>query len=75
MAGTVTTDLNAIALTTNAKTLAIAKGTDLNALISHAKLKAAELRVILAQIIALHPTGGGDAANLTSLNTILGELV
>jgi hypothetical protein len=34
-------------------------------------LKASELKVLVAQIIALHPTGD---ANLTALNSILAEL-
>jgi hypothetical protein len=48
-----------------------AKGADVTALMAAATLKAAELKVLVAQIIALHPTGD---ANLTALNSILAEL-
>ena len=74
MAGTAQADLKAITPTANAKAVVAAKGSDITSLMSLAQRQAGELSVTLRQIIALHPAGGGDAANLTSLNTILGEL-
>jgi hypothetical protein len=71
---TALTDIKAITPTANAKSVVSAKGADINALMAAATIKAAELKVLVAQIIAMHPTGGGDAANLTALNNILAEL-
>lgn len=74
MSGTALTDLKAITPTANAKAVVAAKGQDITGLMAQAKQQAGELQVLIKQIIALHPTGGSDAANLASLNTILGEL-
>jgi hypothetical protein len=43
-------------------------------LITNAKQDIIELQAKLEQIIAHHPTGGGDAANLASLNAVLAQL-
>jgi hypothetical protein len=64
-------DIKAVAPTANAKAVVSAKGADVTALMAAATLKAAELKVLVAQIIALHPAGD---ANLTALNSILAEL-
>lgn len=72
---TAITEIKAITPTANAKAVVAAKGADINALMALALIRASELKVTVAQIIALHPSGGGDAANLTALNTLLGELV
>ena len=74
MSGTALTDLNAISLTSTAKAAVSAKGVDLNALVVLAKSHATELSALLKQIVALHPSTGGDAANYAQLNTIIGEL-
>ncbi|MDX6558174.1 MAG: hypothetical protein QOF72_1223 [Blastocatellia bacterium] len=37
-------------------------------------LHAVELQAILKQIVAVHPSGGGDASNYAALNTVIGEL-
>jgi hypothetical protein len=68
---TALSDIKAVAPTANAKASVQAKGADVTALMAAATLKAAELKVLVAQIIALHPAGD---ANLTALNTILAEL-
>jgi hypothetical protein len=68
---TALSDIKAVAPTANAKAVVSAKGADVTALMAAALLKAAELKVLVAQIIALHPSGD---ANLTALNSILAEL-
>jgi hypothetical protein len=68
---TALTDIKAVTPTANAKAVVSAKGADVSALMAAALLKAAELKVLVAQIIALHPAGD---ANLTALNSILAEL-
>ena len=67
-------DLKAISLTTNAKNVGAAKGTNLAALVTQAQLQITELETILKQIVALHPSSGGDAANYAALNAVLAEL-
>lgn len=74
MSGTALTDTKAITPTANAKAVVAAKGQDMTGLMAQLQIKINETQVLAKQIIALHPTGGGDAANLTALNTILGEL-
>jgi hypothetical protein len=69
---TTTTDLKAVTLTASAKAAAIKQGADVSGLMLHARVKAEELRVLIAQIIALHPNGD---ANLTALNNILNALL
>ena len=71
---TVLADLKAIALTTNAKNVVSAKGTDLNGLVQTAEQHIIELQAVLKQIIAVHPTGGGDASNYTALGNVLAQL-
>jgi hypothetical protein len=71
---TVLTELNALTLTANAKAVVSAKGADVNALLAQAKLNTSETTKILKQLQSLHPSGGGDAANLTAIGTIIAEL-
>ena len=71
---TAMTELKAINLTANATAVGAQKATSLTSLVLQAEREISELQVILKQIIAMHPTGGSDAANLTALNTILAEL-
>jgi hypothetical protein len=71
---TVLADLTAITPTANAKGVVSAKGADLTVLIGNAKQHIIELQAVLKQIIAHHPTGGGDAANVTALNAVLAQL-
>jgi hypothetical protein len=71
---TALTELKAISLTGTAKNAASAKGVDLPALVAQAQLHITELSTILKQVIAFHPTSGGDAANLSALNAVLAEL-
>jgi hypothetical protein len=71
---TVLSDLNAINLTGTAKAAVSAKGADLPALVTTAKSHIVELQVLLKQIIAHHPTGGGDAANSAALSAVLAQL-
>jgi hypothetical protein len=74
MAGTVITDLNAISLTNTAKAAASAKGIDITSIVALAKSHAIELKALLTQILAYHPSTGGDASNYTALQAIIGEL-
>jgi hypothetical protein len=71
---TVLADLNAITLTANAKGLVQAKGADLTVLVTTAKTHVTELQAVMKQIIAHHPTGGGDAANSAALTAVLAQL-
>jgi hypothetical protein len=68
------TDLTAISLTATAKAAASAKGEDLSALVTLAETHITELSALLKQIVAIHPSTGGDATNYAALNAILGEL-
>jgi hypothetical protein len=68
---TALTDIKAITPTATAKTTISAKGADVGALMAAATIKAAELKVLVNQIILMHPAGD---ANLTALNAILTEL-
>jgi len=43
-------------------------------LVGTAQLHVIELQTVLKQIVALHPSGGGDAANYAALNAVLAEL-
>jgi hypothetical protein len=72
---TVKAELVAVAPTANAKTLASAKALDFVSLQNLVKQHVDELKVVLAQLIAMHPSGGGDAANLAALQAVLAELV
>lgn len=71
---TVSADIKAITPTATAKAALSKGGTDINALFSQTLLVSAELRKLLLQIQALHPSGGGDAANYAALTTIINEL-
>lgn len=71
---TTLTDIKAVTPTTTAKAAVAAKGHDINSLMFQAQVKAGELKVLVNQIIALHPSGGGDASNYTALNNILAAL-
>jgi len=71
---TALTDLRAITLTANATKVGHAAGTNLPALTALAQQHVVELEIILKQIVAIHPSGGGDASNLSALNAVLAEL-
>jgi glycine/D-amino acid oxidase-like deaminating enzyme len=71
---TALSDIKAISPTANAKAVVTAKGADINALMAMAQQHAGDLKVVVAQIVALHPTGGGDAANFAALQAVLAEL-
>ena len=68
---TAITDIKAVTTTANAKAVISAKGSDITGLMAALLIKAADLKVLAAQIISLTP--GGDAS-LTALNAILAEL-
>jgi hypothetical protein len=72
---TVKTDVAAITPTANAKAVAQAKGQDISSLMPLLQTQAIEMQILVKEIIKVHPTGGGDAANLTALNAILSELL
>ena len=65
----------AITPTANAKAVAQSKGVDLPVLMGLLQQQAIEMQILVKEIIKVHPTGGGDAANLTALNAILTELL
>jgi hypothetical protein len=71
---TALTDLKAISLTTTAKKAGAVKGVDLGVLVTQAQLQITELETTLKQIVAFHPSGGGDASNYSALNAVLAEL-
>jgi hypothetical protein len=66
--------IKAISLTTSAKKVGSATGVDLGALVTQAQLQITELETTLKQIVAPHPSGGGDATNYAALNAVLAEL-
>ena len=70
---TLTQDITSIILTPAAVAKAQAGGADLSALMTQLQLRVIEKQQ-LKEIIRLHPSGGGDAANLTALNSILSKL-
>jgi hypothetical protein len=72
---TTLTDIKAITPTANAKSVVQAKGADISSLMLQLQQHASELQVIVRQVIAVHPSGGGDAANLTALNNVLTALL
>lgn len=71
---TVLADLNALSLTANAKSTLSTKGTGDAMLIANVRQHVIELQALLKQLISHHPSGGGDAANLSSLNALLAQL-
>ncbi|MGJ5095607.1 hypothetical protein ACQR18_26265 [Bradyrhizobium oligotrophicum] len=71
---TVLTDLKALSLSQNAKTVVAAKGADLGSLLTLAQQHTIELQAILKQIIAHHPSSGGDATNYAALGAVLAQL-
>jgi hypothetical protein len=57
--------------TANAKSVVVAAGTNLPQLFALVDQHVIDLRILLKQVIALHPAGD---ANLTALNNVLSEL-
>jgi hypothetical protein len=72
---TVKSDVAAISPTANAKAVAQTKCVDISGLMTLLQTQAVEMQILVKEIIKVHPTGGGDAANLTALNAILTELL
>jgi len=68
-------ELKAIVPTATAKAAVSITGADVSTLLQQVQLKAGELKILLKQLIAVHPSSGGDAANLAALNAVLAELV
>ena len=71
---TVHSDLAALSLTSTAKAAGQKSGADLSVLIGLAHQHIIELQALLKQIIAFHPSTGGDASNYAALLAVLGEL-
>jgi len=71
---TITQDVNAITLTANAKAAGLAAGADLPALMAQLQVHIGEKQRLLKQILAFHPSSGGDAANWAAINAILAKL-
>jgi len=72
---TVKAEVNAIAPTANAKAVVQAKGANITDLMQLLTQSAIDMQVLVRQIIALHPSGGGDAANLAALSALLAEIL
>ncbi len=72
---TTKTEVAAIVPTANAKAVVSARGADISGLMGLLGQHAIEMMALTKQIIALHPTGGGDASNLTALQAVLAELM
>jgi hypothetical protein len=72
---TTKTDIAAITPTANARAVAQAKGYNLDNLLQQMQLQALELQLTVKEVLKIHPTGGGDAANVTALNAILTALL
>ncbi len=72
---TTKTEVAAIVPTANAKAVVSARGADISGLMLLLQQHAIEMMALTKQIIALHPTGGGDASNLTALQAVLAELM
>jgi hypothetical protein len=70
MAG-IKTDLTALALTANAQSVGQSKGVNLQSLINQALQETTDLTRLLNAIVAIHPNGGGDSANFTTLNNAI----
>jgi hypothetical protein len=66
-------DVKALAPNAAAKAAIAAKAHDYASMQNLAIQKAAELKVIVSQMISLHPAAG-DSTTLTNLNTLLAEL-
>jgi hypothetical protein len=64
----------AITLTANAKTVGQANAVMLGSLQTQLDQHLAEAAVLLKQIISIHPSTGGDAANYASLVAILAAI-
>jgi hypothetical protein len=71
---TIRQNLAAVTLTANAKAVGEAAGVNLASLQTQLDSHLVEAAILLKQIIALHPSGGGDAANLTALQNLLVSL-
>jgi hypothetical protein len=72
---TIKAETVAIVPTANAVNIVQTKGANVNGLMLLIQQHASELLALVKQVIAMHPSGGGDAANLTALNAILTELL
>jgi hypothetical protein len=70
MAG-IKTDLGALAVTATAKAAGELKGVDMAGLIAQALVETSDLTRLLKQIVAIHPSGGGDSANYTVLSNAI----
>jgi hypothetical protein len=64
----------AITLTTTAKAAGQAAGVSLAVLQTQLDQHLAEAAILLKQIIAIHPSSGGDATNYAALQAILTTL-
>ncbi|WOJ89852.1 hypothetical protein RZS28_00615 [Methylocapsa polymorpha] len=71
---TVRQNLAAVTLTANAKSAGQAAGVNLASLQAQLDEHLVEAAVLLKQIIALHPSSGGDATNYTALQNLLAAI-
>lgn len=74
MPTTLRASLAAITPTARANLAGQQQGVNLASLLAQLDTHAGEMQILLKQIIALHPTGGGDASNLTTLQSLLTSL-
>jgi hypothetical protein len=71
---TVVTDIKAITPTATAAAALSKAGTNVTSLFNQALLCTYDLKKVLNQIYALHPSTGGDAANYAALAAVIAEL-
>lgn len=71
---TVMSELKALSLNPIAKASVAAHGVDLPSLVTHAEARLLELRVLLRQIAAVHPSRDSDTRTYAALTAVLAEL-
>ena len=71
---TVLTELRALSQSPIAKASVAAHGVDLPSLVTHTELRVVELRMLLKQIAAVHPSRDNDTRTFAALNAVLAEL-
>jgi hypothetical protein len=71
---TVMAELATITVTATAQAAVFVKGENLTALVGAAKLQVLDLKKVLSNIVAVHPSSGGDASSYAALTAVIAEL-
>jgi hypothetical protein len=71
---TVLSELKALSLSPIAQAAVAADGNDLPSLVAHAEARVVELRALLKQIAAVHPSRDRDTRAFAALNAVLAQL-